>query len=80
MTVNLLYLTLKVGLAWAAGALLGLALFGLLREERGLAITRADTTLFVSFGRIALWVCLTAGVVVANSFFIRAATRSLWLK
>lgn len=80
VAASVLHLTLKMVIALVVGRLSGLALFKMLPAERGLAITRSGTELFVSLARIGLWACLTSGVVVANAIFVRAAIKDVWLK
>ena len=80
MGQSLLILTGKLLAAWLLALLVGLAFYAVLPEGRGLAITRADTTLFISVRRLAVWLCLSAGGIAANLIFVRAAIRGIWLK
>jgi hypothetical protein len=70
-------LGLRIGIVWAAGILLAVAVWAMLPDKMGLTFYTRHGPLIVPFSRLGFWTCLLAAVTVTALVVIRAMLADL---
>jgi len=79
--MNVLALTIqlavRIGIVWAAGFLIAVAVRALLPNQLGFKVPTSQSILFVPFDRVGFWTCLLAAVTVTALVVLRAMIADL---
>jgi len=73
-------LGLRIGIVWAAGILLAVAVQAVLPDKAGLTLYTGQGPLFVPFSRLGFWTCLLAALTVTALVVIRAMLADIGLR
>jgi len=73
-------LGLRIGIVWAAGILLAVAVRAMLPDKMGLTLYGGQGPVFIPFSRLGFWTCLLAAVTVTALVVIRAMLADVGLR